>query len=210
MKGLFMTGVILCCLSAQSQTTEEWLNQKQTKIKRLMEQIAANAVYIEYARQGYQIITTGLHLIRDINRGDLLQHTSFFQSLANLNPIIRRTKLAGSVTTVALRLQKWGDAVGTILAASGELSSQEKYWVQDRVRTVLREAAGEIADGAHIFLKDQSLLTDDQRLKRIEELLGGLRDKLSFMQSLATTLKQLQLARVSERMELLYSKKLAR
>ena len=210
MKGLFMAGFILCCLSAQSQTTEEWLNQKQTKIKRLMEQIAANAVYIEYARQGYQIITTGLHLIRDINRGDLLQHTSFFQSLANLNPIIRRTKLARSVTTVALRLQKWADAVGTILAASGELSNQEKYWVQDRVRTVLREAAGEIADGAHIFLKDQSLLTDDQRLKRIEELLGGLRDKLSFMQSLATTLKQLQLARVSERVELLYSKKLAR
>lgn len=210
MKWLFMASAILFCLSAHSQTTEEWLNQKQTKIKRLMEQIAANAVYIEYARQGYQIITTGLHLIRDINWGDLLQHTNFFQSLANLNPFIRRTRLAGSVTAAALRLQRWADAVERILDGSGELSSQEKYWVKDRVRAVLREASGEITDGAHIFLKDQSLLTDDQRLKRIQGLLGGLQDKLSFMQSLATTLKQLQLARASERVELLYSKKLVR
>lgn len=210
MKWLFMTGIILCCFGAQSQTTEEWLNQKQTKIKRLMEQIAANAVYIEYARQGYQIITTGLHLIRDINQGDLLQHTRFFESLASLNPFIRRTKIAGSIAKTAVRLQQSAEIVERILYGSAELSSQERSWVQNRIRIVLKEAGEEIADGCHIFLNNQSQLTDDQRFKRIQRLQGSLEDKLSFMHSLPSTLKQLQLARLSERVELLYSKKLMR
>jgi len=52
--------------SANAQTWEEWTQQKKTKIKRLMEQIAANQIYIEYAKQGYKMVSGGLHTIRDI------------------------------------------------------------------------------------------------------------------------------------------------
>ena len=64
-----------------AQTVNEWVNQKSTQKKYLLQQIAALQVYINYAKKGYNIVSGGINTIRDIKKGDLNLHNTFFSSL---------------------------------------------------------------------------------------------------------------------------------
>ena len=71
MRKMMLVGLLLiACASGYAQTWEEWTQQQQTKIKRLVEQIAANKVYLDYVKKGIRIVSGGLHTIRYIKSGD--------------------------------------------------------------------------------------------------------------------------------------------
>lgn len=86
--------------SARAQLAAEWLRQNQTQRKYLAIQIAALQQYLSLARQGYQAVSGGLHVIGQIKRGDFDIHSAFFSSLQRVSPFIRRhqkvVNLAGS------------------------------------------------------------------------------------------------------------------
>jgi hypothetical protein len=77
------------CASAYSQTLAEWTQQKKTQIEYLLDQIAANKVFIDYAQKGYAIAKLGLNTIEDIKSGDFNLHRDLFHSLEIVNPSIK-------------------------------------------------------------------------------------------------------------------------
>src|SRR5258706_14560273 len=91
MKKIIM-GFVMCSASfcsIHAQTAEEWTQQKKTQIKYLLQQIAANKVYIDYLEKGYSIARNGLQTIQNIKKGDFNLHFNFFDSLKKVNPKIK-------------------------------------------------------------------------------------------------------------------------
>src|SRR5690242_14173593 len=95
MKNILLFVPMVICYASFGQNTQEWTRQKKTQIKYLLQQIAANKVYIEYLEKGYNIARKGLQAINDIKRGDFDLSFDFFESQKNVNPEIKTwTKVA--------------------------------------------------------------------------------------------------------------------
>src|SRR5690606_18622695 len=95
--GLLLVGIMLCGF-LHSQTIEEWTQQKQTQIKYLINQVAANKVYLEYIQKGYAIAGKGLSVIGQIKNGNFTLHKDFFNGLLSINPSIKASsKVAGII-----------------------------------------------------------------------------------------------------------------
>ena len=90
--------------SSGAQTTDEWLNQKATQKKYLLQQIAALQVYLGYAKKGYTIVTSGVNTIRNIKNGDFNLHRDFFSRLKNVNPAIRRYAKVADIISYQVKI----------------------------------------------------------------------------------------------------------
>src|SRR5690606_28402624 len=110
---------------SSAQNWEEWTRQKKTKIKRLLEQIAANKVYIEYAQKGYKIVADGLHTIRDIKNGDFRQHFGFIVSLKVVNPKIRNSAQVAAILAAQLQLIRRAKQALEVVQESGQFTQEE-------------------------------------------------------------------------------------
>jgi hypothetical protein len=78
MKNLLLVIAIVICHVSFCQNAQEWTRQKKTQIKYLLQQIAANKVYIEYIEKGYNIARKGLQTIHDIKKGDFKEGMRVF------------------------------------------------------------------------------------------------------------------------------------
>ena len=95
---ILIFAIIMFSREGFTQTIEEWTQQKQTQIKYLLNQVAANKVYIEYLQKGYSIASKGLTTIGQIKNGEYTLHKDFFNALLSINPAIKNwSKVAGIV-----------------------------------------------------------------------------------------------------------------
>jgi len=64
-----------------AQTFGEWFRQKKTQTEYLVQQIAALQVYKGYLKAGYNVVSGGLHLIKDVREGEFDLHKKYFTDL---------------------------------------------------------------------------------------------------------------------------------
>src|SRR5688500_14766126 len=107
MKSLLLITIgIIMSFFCFAQTWDEWTQQKKTQIKCLLQQIAANKVYIEYLQKGYSIANKGLTTIRNIKDGDFNLHRDFFGSLKTVNSKIKNAGKVAAIIAFQIRITK--------------------------------------------------------------------------------------------------------
>jgi hypothetical protein len=195
-----------CCVSASTQTREEWTQQKQTKIKRLLEQIAANKVYLDYTKKGYKIVSGGLHTIRDIKKEDLKLHLGHFDSLKVVNPAIKGWIKVTDIILYQTRIIKTGKQALDAVKQSGQFSNEELNYCKKVFDLLLEECLKCIDELLLVISSGDTEMTDDERIKRIDKVYLDMQDKVSFASSFRNDMNLLALQRQNERTELNYSK----
>src|SRR5690242_17273529 len=106
MKNILLIVLMVIGYASFGQNTQEWTRQKKTQIKYLLQQIAANKVYIEYIEKGYNIAHKGLQTIHDIKKGDFNLSFNFFESQKNVNPKIKAWAKVADVIAYQIRIIK--------------------------------------------------------------------------------------------------------
>jgi hypothetical protein len=106
------------------QTTEEWTAQDKTQIEYLLQQIAAQKVYLDYLEKGYGIAKSGLHAIRDIKKGDFNLHSDYFNALREVNPEIKSSPKVGDIIFLQLRIIKEAKATIQKVRQSGQFTDK--------------------------------------------------------------------------------------
>lgn len=209
MKKLFvLVGLLSVSLLATAQTWEEWMQQKKTRIKRLLEQIAANKVYIEYARKGYKIVTDGLHTIRDIKDGDFHLHIGHFDSLKVVNPKVKGWVKVADIIAAQLRIIKSSKQAINAVRESGQFTMDELDYCKNVFEQLLEECLKNIDELVMVITNGELEMTDDERLKRIERIYLDMQDKSAFTASFGNEMSVLAIQRLTEQTELNYSKRL--
>lgn len=197
-----------CCLSASAQTWEEWTQQKQTRIKRLLEQIVANKVYIEYAKKGYKIVSDGLHTIRDTKKGDFRIHLGHIDSLKIVNPKIKNWIKVADIITYQTRISNTGKQAIDAVRQSRQFTNAELGYCKKVFDNLLEECLKSIDELVMVITNGATEMTDDERIKRIEKIYLDMQDKSSFASSFSNEMSLLVIQRLTEQAELNYSKKL--
>lgn len=210
MKQLVVAALLLAVVqSTHAQNFDEWFRQKKTKIRRLVEQIAANQVYIEYAQKGYKIVSQGLHTIRDIKNGDFRLHLGFFDTLRVVNPRIRKWALVGDIIASQLQLVKMTRQALQSVRESGQLTASELDYCKKVFDNLLEELLHRIDELGMVITNGKVAMSDDERITRIRRIHTDVTDKVSFTASFSNEMALLAIQRLHEQAEIDYSKKIS-
>lgn len=166
---LCLLGVMGIC-SCGAQTWAEWTEQKRTQLKYLANAIAANKVYIDYAKKGYAIVSGGLETIQSIKDGDFRLHHLFFDELQRVNPVIKSWGIAMQLSLLLADIIK-------MIANIEQFSREDEMLNEDERRYALQFCRGmrkRCSDGVERFvdlLTDGSLsMSDAERINAIQRL----------------------------------------
>lgn len=191
-----------------SQNWEEWTRQKKTTIKRLMEQIAANKVYIEHAQKGYKIVTDGLHFIRDIKDGDFRLHLGFFDSLRIVNPKIRNSSKVAAIVALQVQIIQSNKKALEAVQESGQFTNAELDYCRKVFDNLLSECSKDIDELFIVITHGEIAMPDDERLQRIDRIYAKMQDKGSFSSSFGNEMSVLAMQRLADQTAINYSKRL--
>ena len=200
------TALYVC--GASAQTVNEWVNQKFTQKKYLLQQIAALQVYINYAKKGYSIVSGGINTIRDIKKGDLNLHNTFFSSLKTINPKISRYAKVADIISYQVRIIKLARQTLQSIREANQFSIEEIEYCKMVLDAMLDDCIQSITELIEIITPDKLQVTDDERLVRIDKLYLDMQDKFTFSNVMSEDISLLALQRLSEQIEINRSKRI--
>ena len=191
-----------------AQTLAEWTQQKKTQIQYLLDQIAANKVCIDYLEKGYEIARTGLNTIQNIKKGDFNLHRDFFGSLETVNPKIKTYTRVADIIAYQVRIVKNISTTIKNLKESGQFNTDELDYSKAVFENLLDECVKNVDELYLVITSGDLQMTDDERIKRIDQLYTDMQDKYSFCQSFSEERSVLAMQRLGEQLEIKYSKQL--
>ncbi len=203
---LLATAGLFAFLSSNAQTTDEWLNQKSTQKKYLLQQIAALQVYLGYAKKGYSIVTSGVNTIRNIKNGDLNLHRDFFNGLKNVNPSIIRYAKVADIMAYQVKIIKQTKITIQQIRETKQFTEAELEYLKQVFDNLLNECIKTVEELILVTTSGKLEMKDDERLKRIDRLYADIQDKYSFACSFSEDMGLLAVQRLGEQMEINRSK----
>ncbi len=200
------TATLFGALLSTAQTTDEWLNQKSTQKKYLLQQIAALQVYIGYEKKGYNIVSGGINTIRNIKNGDFNLHRDFFNRLKNVNPAIRRYAKVADIISYQVKIIKQTKQTLQQVRETNQFTEAELDYCKKVFDNLLDECMKTIDELMLVTTSGELQMKDDERLKRIDKLYADVQDKYSFACSFSEDMGLLAVQRLGEQVEINRSK----
>ena len=174
--------VLLSILAANpgfSQTFGEFFNQKKTQKRYLLQQIAALQVYIGYAKKGYEIVGSGIDVVKGITDGEFSLHRVFLGSLKLVSPFIRNHEKVGEILSLQLAVN--GSFSG--LKQLYYLSPSNQAYVLDVRDHLIAECGADLEELLMVIRSGQVEMSDEERLNRLSNIQEAMRDKYAFARS---------------------------
>jgi hypothetical protein len=180
MKKILITITLLSSVHfLQAQTFSEWFRQKKTQIKYLIQQIAADEVFLNELKKGYSIAQNGLSFIGDMKKGEFDLHTTYFNSLKAVSPTIAKYSRINDIISYQHAIM---ENFKKILQAKNISQSEINYMnvVYNNMSSDCNKSLDELID---VVTDDIYTMKDDQRIKRIDAIYCDMKDKYAFTQS---------------------------
>ncbi len=208
MKKIILLPVIAALLFSElnAQGLNELLNQKSTQKKYLLQQIAALQVYISYAKKGYNIVSSGINTIRDIKKGELNLHNTFFNSLKSINPKVSRYVKVADIITYQVRIIKLTKQTMKSIGEANQFTPEEVEYCKKIFEALLDDCVESIDELLAVITPDKLTMNDNERLTRIGKLYLDMQDKFTFCNVMSEDIGILTLQRMGEQMEINRSK----
>ena len=201
MKKIFVILFMHVSCHSFAQTAEEIFAQKKTRIKYLLQQVAALEVYIGYARKGYAVAKDGLDLIGDIKKGDLNLHSIYFNSLKKINPRVAQYAKVADIISCEVTMVKSYKSAFNRMKQSGQFTEKEIRYIYSVFTKMLGDAADITVQLVALITPGEYEMKDNERLQRIEALYTDMLDKLRDVQHFSNENYVLSVLRKKEQQE---------
>lgn len=190
------------------QTWKEWFKQKKTQIEYYLKQIAALKIYADYLEKGYNIAKDGTSLINDIKHGDFNLHNDYFTSLKSVSTNVRNYSKVSAIISDQTSIQKSFRKLLNYCDGSDQLTSEEKNYIHSVYSNLNSESTKDLDKLLLVITSGQLEMTEDERIKKIDQVYLSMKDKLSFSRSFSNQLFILIQQRFNYKNEIDRSKKI--
>ncbi|MDR2275369.1 MAG: hypothetical protein LBF27_30960 [Sphingobacterium sp.] len=166
--------LIICCghHSATAQTFSEFFRQKSTQRKYLMESILAYKTYATVAWKGYKNLRKGWRTISDIANGEQKLHLLYFESLGEVNPLIKKNPLTAEILEMC---QKIYFLMGRRIDINGLSRSTV---ISDMKSQLLNDCENNLQELDMLLTNRETKMTDKARLNKLHAIHGAVRNTL--------------------------------
>lgn len=172
---------------------------QNNQIKLYIQQIAANAVYLEYLQKGYSIAHTGLQAISQLKEGHFNLDKDFFSQLDNINPrVLRYAKVADIVALNVQIIKRYKNAIRD--AQEGDWFTEKELRYFDVVFDKVAGNCGSLVDELIMLMTPRDFkMSDDERIRRIDQLYNNMQDDQTFVEGFSADLARLKVQRVRDK-----------
>lgn len=189
MKKLFKAGLLICicCLhlpKSYSQSLKEWIRQKKTQKQYLIQQIAAQQVYLNLLKEGASITRSGWGMIQGFKHGELDLHALFLGSLKRASPQVRQYGRILEIMAMQTELANRYRSVRSLFAIRDGISYQDPKFVEMVFAKGLKRAVELIEETIDLIGGESLELSDSQRIQRIDRIYVQMQDLILFSQVL--------------------------
>lgn len=197
--GMMMLGIWLLGMfqPASAQTFSEWFRQKRMQQKYLLEQVAALRMYGQALKNGYELVGSGLRVVRELSDGEFSLHRAFISGLKRIGPLVSENPKIGELMAMQLELLRLFAAMERLedLGSGRQLLASVRSGMFADCLSDL-EALLELVSAGRLGMEDA------QRLERLDGLYLGMRERLSMARDLVSELQSVAKHSQNEKIEL--------
>jgi len=183
---------------AQSFSFSDLFGQGSKELKNMVAQIEALNAFEGSIRQGYNMLHSEWTAISGWKNGELILHQGYYTSLSAVNPIVK-----GSVdmTTIQSEQQSIISQLNSIVDVDG-LKPGEQSYVQAVSQNVISQCNSDLEELQKVMTDGKLQMSDDERIKRIDQLTAAIQDKYLFTCHFTAQVKLLAAERLQDSNEL--------
>lgn len=176
-------------LSAQSEEAQQLLLnvEKLAQLKQILSDL----------KKGYTIVSTGYNTIKNISQGNFNLHKTYLDGLLAVTPNVKNYRKVAQIISSQILIVKEYKSAYNRFKDDGNFNPEEIRYLSN-VYTNLFDQSLKNLDALTIIITANKLrMTDDERLKAIDDIFDDMQDKLLFQRQFNnnTTILAIQRAR---------------
>jgi hypothetical protein len=196
------------CSTANAQTFSEWFRQKKTATKYKIQQIAALQAYLGYVKNGYKICDQGLHTLSDIKNGTFSLDKDYFNSLKNVNPVVRNSPLVNKILVYRKFINQALANLAVECRSDENFSSDENSFVTSVASQMKTRCDATVNAMTVITTSGASEMQDSERLTQLDSLHLLMQDRYKFTAGFVNDARLLSRDRAKEKTEISTARRL--
>lgn len=187
-------------INAQSQEVQQLVLdvEKLAQLKKIL-----NDMY-----KGYQIVSGGYNAIKDISKGNFSLHKNFLDALLQVSPAVQKYKRIADIINYQTRIVKEYKSAFSKFKADKNFTTSEIDYLGKVYTNLFNESVKNLDELAMVITSGQLRMSDDERIKAIDQIFTRIEDQYSFLRSFNNSTALLSLQRTSEQEDVDVSRKL--
>ena len=157
-------------------------------------------------KKGYELLSGGYKTVKDMTEGNFSLHKTFLDALMQVSPAVRNYKKVGEIVEYQISIVKESRNGMNRFIKSGNFSGQEINYFEKVYGNLLNQSLRNLDELTMIITADKLRMSDDERLKAVDDIYEQMQDKLLFLRNFNTTSNVLALQRAKEKNDVYVSK----
>ena len=196
MKRILVIAFLVCSIKAAAQSFEveqlilDW--QKLSELKNILSDLY----------KGYEILSNGYEAIKNISEGNFNLHKAFLDGLLAVNPAVKNYKRVTDIIDYQALIVSEYKAAYNRFRNDKNFSPDEIVYLSQVYGNLFNESLSDIDHLINIITAGKLRMSDDQRLRAIDDICDEAKNKLMFLRSFNASATMLAMQRAIERNDL--------
>lgn len=157
-------------------------------------------------KKGYELLSGGYKTVKDMTEGNFSLHKTFLDALMQVSPAVKNYKRVAEIVEYQISIVKESRNGINRFIKSGNFSGQEINYFEKVYGNLLNESLRNLDELTMVITADKLRMSDDERLKAVDDIYEQMQDKLLFLRNFNTTSNVLALQRSKEKNDVYVSK----
>lgn len=157
-------------------------------------------------KKGYELLSGGYKTVKDMTEGNFSLHKTFLDALMQVSPAVKNYKRVAEIVEYQISIVKESRNGMNRFIKSGNFSGQEINYFEKVYGNLLNESLRNLDELTMVITADKLRMSDDERLKAVDDIYEQMQDKLLFLRNFNTTSNVLALQRSKEKNDVYVSK----
>lgn len=146
-----------------------------------VEKLAQFKQILSDMKKGYQIVSTGYNTVKDLSKGNFSLHQTFLDGLMQVSPTVRNYKKVADIIDYQILLVKEYKNAFNRFKQDNNFTSQELDYLERVYSNLFKQSLNNLDDLATVITANKLRMSDDERLKAIDNIFMDMQDKLQFL-----------------------------
>ena len=157
-------------------------------------------------KKGYELLSGGYKTVKDMTEGNFSLHKTFLDALMQVSPAVKNYKRVADIVEYQISIVKESRNGMNRFIKSGNFSGQEINYFEKVYGNLLNQSLRNLDELTMVITADKLRMSDDERLKAVDDIYEQMQDKLLFLRNFNTTSNVLALQRSKEKNDVYISK----
>ena len=197
MKQCVMSLLFFFCIGNNSRVCAQSQEAKQLLLD--VEKLATLKNILTDLKKGYEIVSAGYNTIKNISQGNFNLHKDFLDGLMQISPTVKNYKRVADIINYQIIILKEYKTAFSRFKNDKNFNSQELEYLNRVYNNLLKQSLKNLDDLTTVVTANKLRMTDDERLKSIDDIFNEIQDKVMFLQHFNNNTTIVAVQRAKER-----------